>query len=272
MTGHNDDGKSCIVYDGPPSVVNQGLAEIWHEHQLPADNGPTLEELELATPTLEPSAVALEPVELHGTLCRWFVIRRKSPWAAILPSKLYYRFMDAQYARSFAKMRASETRGNISRFPGMHKTQSLDYIIVVKGTGRLILETGEAILRPGDVVVQRGSDHAWANDSYFRPFVAVAVLQPANSMVGKSIRPATAVPRSSNDFFEDKVMPTLLKLFLPKSSGEPQAINCERDDVAPCTVRVQKVPTVEEQLHWVPGTRQTGSSNSDNIQVSTCEL
>ena len=47
----------------------------------------------------------------------------------------------------------------------MHRTQSVDYGIVIEGEMTLILDEGEALLRPGSVVVQRGTNHAWANRS-----------------------------------------------------------------------------------------------------------
>ncbi|MCJ1316874.1 hypothetical protein MMC15_002195 [Xylographa vitiligo] len=50
--------------------------------------------------------------------------------------------------------------------PLMHRTQSLDYGIVVSGEVDLILDSGETrTMRPGDVVVQRGTMHAWRNKS-----------------------------------------------------------------------------------------------------------
>ena len=50
--------------------------------------------------------------------------------------------------------------------PLMHRTQSLDYGIVVNGEVELILDSGETrTMRQGDVVVQRGAMHAWRNSS-----------------------------------------------------------------------------------------------------------
>ena len=46
----------------------------------------------------------------------------------------------------------------------MHKTSSVDYIILISGEVDLLLDAGEAKgLKPGDVVIQRGTNHAWAN-------------------------------------------------------------------------------------------------------------
>jgi mannose-6-phosphate isomerase-like protein (cupin superfamily) len=47
----------------------------------------------------------------------------------------------------------------------MHRTRTLDYVVVIEGELVLILDEREVILRPGDVVVQRGTDHAWENRS-----------------------------------------------------------------------------------------------------------
>jgi quercetin dioxygenase-like cupin family protein len=45
----------------------------------------------------------------------------------------------------------------------MHRTQSVDYGIVLDGEVVLVLDESETTLRPGDVVVQRGTNHRWEN-------------------------------------------------------------------------------------------------------------
>jgi len=46
----------------------------------------------------------------------------------------------------------------------MHRTESVDYGIVLEGEVHLVLDDGsDTRLGPGDVVVQRGTDHAWEN-------------------------------------------------------------------------------------------------------------
>ncbi|MNY58928.1 Cupin domain protein [compost metagenome] len=47
----------------------------------------------------------------------------------------------------------------------MHRTESVDYGIVIEGELTLVLDDSEVQLKPGSVVVQRGSNHAWANRS-----------------------------------------------------------------------------------------------------------
>jgi uncharacterized cupin superfamily protein len=47
----------------------------------------------------------------------------------------------------------------------MHRTRSIDYGIVLEGEIYMILDDSEVHLRAGDIVVQRGTDHAWENRS-----------------------------------------------------------------------------------------------------------
>jgi len=62
------------------------------------------------------------------------------------------------------------TKIRINEFPPgvvspMHRTQTVDYGIVIEGEMVLVLDDCETVLRAGDVVVQRGTDHRWENRS-----------------------------------------------------------------------------------------------------------
>ena len=57
----------------------------------------------------------------------------------------------------------------------MHKTETIDYIILLKGDVTLILDEEEVNLKPFDVVVQRGTNHAWVNNGT-EPALLIAVL------------------------------------------------------------------------------------------------
>jgi quercetin dioxygenase-like cupin family protein len=57
----------------------------------------------------------------------------------------------------------------------MHKTRSLDYGIVLSGRVKLLLDNGEVDLKPFDVVIQRGPNHAWVN-SWSEPALMAFVL------------------------------------------------------------------------------------------------
>lgn len=61
-----------------------------------------------------------------------------------------------------------------SSYP-MHTTGTLDFVIVLSGSVRMLMEEGEVTLHPGDSVIQRDTLHAWANDSD-DPCVVAGVL------------------------------------------------------------------------------------------------
>ena len=45
----------------------------------------------------------------------------------------------------------------------LHRTRTLDYAVVIEGEIVLVLSDSEVVLGPGEVAVQRGTDHAWEN-------------------------------------------------------------------------------------------------------------
>jgi len=47
----------------------------------------------------------------------------------------------------------------------MHRTETIDYGVVLRGKVWLVLDADEVELGPGDIVVQRGTNHAWSNRS-----------------------------------------------------------------------------------------------------------
>jgi hypothetical protein len=49
------------------------------------------------------------------------------------------------------------------RDPGMHRTKTIDYAIVLSGEIDMLLDDSEVHLKAGDVLVQRGTNHAWVN-------------------------------------------------------------------------------------------------------------
>lgn len=59
--------------------------------------------------------------------------------------------------------------------PLMHKTESLDYIIILSGEVYLILEGEETLLKTGDIVIQKATNHAWSNRSE-QPCIQLAIL------------------------------------------------------------------------------------------------
>jgi quercetin dioxygenase-like cupin family protein len=78
-------------------------------------------------------------------------------------------------ADAFEKIGAAHQRIDTTKHPAMHKTDTIDYITLLKGDVTLILDEEEVNLKPHDVVVQRGTNHAWVNNGT-EPALLIAVL------------------------------------------------------------------------------------------------
>jgi hypothetical protein len=66
----------------------------------------------------------------------------------------------------FAKMfNDAKLDSGHARHPGMHITDTIDYAILLKGELVAIMDQGETVMRAGDILIQRGTNHAWANRS-----------------------------------------------------------------------------------------------------------
>jgi mannose-6-phosphate isomerase-like protein (cupin superfamily) len=152
VTGHDERGRAVIVEDGePPTVVaidavpGTSFHEIWATTATPArvDNGPD--------PTLAPLTLA---PPAGGTRIRVVDIPPDSVQDAVSPQEA---------AAAFEQIGASGAHGMDGPHALMHRTESVDYGIVLAGEVWLVVDEGETLLRPGDVVVQRGTNHAWSN-------------------------------------------------------------------------------------------------------------
>jgi len=64
---------------------------------------------------------------------------------------------------AFAEMGASANIVEGARHPFMHRTDSLDYAIILSGEIHMLLDEEDVHLKAGDVVIQRGTNHAWSN-------------------------------------------------------------------------------------------------------------
>lgn len=72
------------------------------------------------------------------------------------------KMFDALFTKMFA---TGHERASSSVHPGMHRTDSIDYVLVLAGEIYAVMEEGETLLRAGDVLIQCGTVHAWSNRS-----------------------------------------------------------------------------------------------------------
>lgn len=157
VTGHDAAGKAIITSDGPlPTVVEIAAipGTIFHEvwctagSPAPVDNG--------ADPTIAPLML---PPPKQGTRIRFVDIPPDTPeLLARGAAKMHDAFSQIGDA-------AASTVKADSPHPLMHRTETVDYGIVIEGELTLVLDDSEVQLKPGSVVVQRGTNHAWANRS-----------------------------------------------------------------------------------------------------------
>ena len=163
ITGHNQNGKSIITLDGPParSIGEDvgGLFELWNTDGSDITSTDQIDRAD--------EDIILSPSS-GGTKFRYFQINP-------LPEGVPEEMMQEIAADAFEKIGAAHHRVDTSKHPAMHKTETIDYIILLKGDVTLILDEEEVDLRPFDVVVQRGTNHAWVNNGS-EPALLIAVL------------------------------------------------------------------------------------------------
>jgi len=163
ITGHNEDGKSVITIDGPParSIGEDvgGLFELWNTDGNDIISTDSVDRAD--------DEIILSPPE-GGTKFRYFQINP-------LPEGVPEEMMQEIAADAFKKIGAAHHRVDTSKHPAMHKTETIDYIILLKGDVTLILDEEEVDLKPFDVVIQRGTNHAWVNNGD-NPALLIAVL------------------------------------------------------------------------------------------------
>jgi mannose-6-phosphate isomerase-like protein (cupin superfamily) len=157
VTGHDADGRAVVASNGPLGTVVEIAAipgtvfhEVWETRATPApvDNGP------------DPTAGALRlPPPKQGTRIRFVDV---PPDTADYLTHGAARMKDA--FEQVGDVTASTVRAD-SPHPLMHRTESIDYGVVIDGEMTLVLDDSEVQLKPGSVVIQRGTNHAWANRS-----------------------------------------------------------------------------------------------------------
>ena len=147
VTGHDPSGKAIILLDGtapnqqnPTSQISTSL--LWVTEETPADNSGKSDAAD--------REIGIPP-PFNGSIFRIVEFKPENEEKAVEESE-------------FLKSAGTDQPGN-ARHPGMHKTRSIDYAVVMTGEIDLLLDDDEVHLTAGDVVIQRGTNHAWANRS-----------------------------------------------------------------------------------------------------------
>jgi len=157
VTGHDPQGRAVILEDSPPPRVQRiggphgpMFYEVWNTRESPAlieaDSGePHEDSIQLAPPA-------------YGTRIRVLEVPPEdASVASITPDEARSHFAEVGAAA------ASSHKGRGSKHAFMHRTETIDYGIVLEGELTMILDVGETVVRAGDIVIQRGTNHGWAN-------------------------------------------------------------------------------------------------------------
>ena len=152
VTGHDTDGKAVIVADGGasrswrrPSGLGHSLC--WVTDAMPVDNA--------AHADGGDQDIGIPPPP-HGSVFR---IVEFPPEGADLD----HADPSGQALRKAAGAIVKGDEGLTARHPGMHKTNTIDYAVILSGEIDMLVDEDEVHLKAGDVVVQRGTYYAWAN-------------------------------------------------------------------------------------------------------------
>lgn len=158
VTGHDAQGRAVVVSDGPAPFVHVNAldpdwysTDIWRTNATPATIMAAAEEPTLGRRRQMP--------ERNGTVLR---INHYPPEAEAVR-----RMSVAESRKAFAALgnEAASTFGKGGRHPLMHRTETIDYAIVLAGEITMVLDDSEVALKAGDIVVQCGTNHAWSNRS-----------------------------------------------------------------------------------------------------------
>lgn len=159
VTGHDQQGRAILQEDGAvPRVQRIGgeigpvFHEVWNTRATPVP-------IDAASGEPPEEGIVLAPPR-GGTRIRVLDIP---------PEGEGIRSMTAEEAQAhFAEIGAGDASSAArtgARHALMHRTETIDYGIVLEGELVLIMDEGETTVRAGDIVIQRGTNHGWANRS-----------------------------------------------------------------------------------------------------------
>lgn len=173
VTGHDAEGRSCFILEGGAGAVLEQPGRGLTFHEMWVTDGP------LASNIGNEDAADV-PVEHHpprgGT--RFRVVE-------FLPDEKQHPDLASA---DFDRIGAAGFVVGDPDDPSMHRNDSVDYNIIISGEIYTTTERGEVLLRPGDVLVQRGTKHTWHNRSD-QPCVFASVMVSAEPLNSQSIPP-----------------------------------------------------------------------------------
>lgn len=170
VTGIDERGKAVVISDGPspntfepPNRPGVQINNMWRHHEAPADLAGNEEQV----PTGE--KVALTP-PANGAVFRVIEFSPEAGWIDQVDR--------AAAKDSFKEFGAENAAVDDDKplHPLMHATETIDYSICLEGEIYMVMDDSEVLIKAGDVVVQRGTNHAWSNRSDKPCFMAFILI------------------------------------------------------------------------------------------------
>lgn len=156
VTGHDDEGRATVISDGPAPFVHinpkndqDWSTDIWRTDATPAPIVAVHEE-----PTMGPRRQMPQP---NGTVIR---INHFAPETEDVRNRTVE---EARAAFRALGNEPASTYGRGGSHPASHRTETVDYALILSGAITMVLDDREVELSAGDVVVQCGTNHAWSN-------------------------------------------------------------------------------------------------------------
>ena len=163
VTGHDAEGRACIVEDAPAAAVRTvpdrpgyRAVNVWRTNRTPA----LIDEED----SIDAHQGILPPDS--GTILRIIDF----PPEPADPAE-----RDRRIRATFGGMFKDATHDG-RKHPGMHRTDTVDYAICLEGEIWSVMDEGETLMRAGDVLIQRGTNHAWANRSQKTARIAFVLI------------------------------------------------------------------------------------------------
>ncbi|MDD2223038.1 MAG: cupin domain-containing protein [Pseudomonas sp.] len=158
VTGHDDQGCSCVIYAGP-LLGNESFT--YQPGFSAAVFGQTGAEPSVGSnvrPQLLPITNVLPVVAGTTALMVTF--------PPVLAEEARQNIAPEDIASELEERLPGFSQVFEPDAPGFHRTDTIDYAVLIEGELTLLLDNGESVyLKSGDVVVQNGTRHAWLNTS-----------------------------------------------------------------------------------------------------------
>ncbi len=176
VTGRGTTGKSIFLSDGQPLRVvtfdnSPGIVfvELWA-----TENTPSLPVTQDIDPTVAMTSFVPGPLGTRLRMVRFPPTQEVTDALPNGPNPLAFEREFAMKAPGLAEAFEAENAG-------FHRTQTIDYGIVLSGELWLELDDGSEVhLKPGDCVIQNGTRHAWHNrgrEACLMAFVMIGATQ-----------------------------------------------------------------------------------------------